>query len=99
LCSTKERSFRVFKAIVPEIVGLFGTPQEWHDATIQEREAVFDASYLADEYSIVSATVGDRMRATVNFDAIFLNNTYHSSIVSAFNIIPLLRACCPYSLW
>jgi hypothetical protein len=74
LSRTKERSFRVFKAIVPQIVALFGTPQELQNATILERRAVFNAIYYADEYSITSATVGNLMCATVNFDAIFLNN-------------------------
>jgi len=96
LSRSKARSFRVFKAIVPQIVGLFGTPQEWKTATVQEREAVFNAIYLADEYSIISATVGDLMCATVNFDAIFLNNTYFPSSHSTFNTIPVLRDYCRY---
>jgi hypothetical protein len=92
LRSTKENSFRVSKAIVPQIVGLFGTAQEWRNATVAERLAVFNAIYLADEYSIASATVGGTMHAAVNFDAIFPNNTHN--LLNAYPWIPLLRVWC-----
>jgi hypothetical protein len=97
LSRAKERSFRVFKAIVPQIVALFGTPQEWQNATTHERMAVFNTIYSADEYSIASATVGNLMCATVNFDAIFLNNAYFPSNYPNINIIPVLRNWCRYS--
>jgi hypothetical protein len=61
-------SFDVFKAIIPRLTGLFRSPQDWQNATAQEREAVFNAIFLTDEFSIVLATLGAHMRGTVNLD-------------------------------
>jgi hypothetical protein len=90
-------SFNVFEAIIPRITGLFGSPQDWQNATVPEREAVFNAIYLTDELSVASATLGAHIRETVNLNAIFLNPTYLLLNTNNFDIIPVLREWCRYS--